>query len=93
MTKLQARMKDQAAKAWHERKLFYKVGSIFKGCASCQSQSVYCAFAPIAMGWAYKCWECSATDEACWHMNKPDYRQGPRLGNTSRRRFPESRGP
>jgi len=87
MTKLQARMKDQAAKAWRERKLYYKVGSIFKGCAHCSSQSVYRAFAPIGMGWAYKCWDCSATDEVCWPVKDPNYKQGPRMGNTSRKRF------
>lgn len=35
MTKLQAAMRDHAAKSWRERKLYYKVGSYFKGCHHC----------------------------------------------------------
>ena len=35
MTKLQAAMKDNSAKGWVERRVMYKVGSCFKGCAHC----------------------------------------------------------
>jgi hypothetical protein len=35
MKKLQAAMRDKAAKRWNESKLYYKVGSVFKGCANC----------------------------------------------------------
>jgi hypothetical protein len=35
MNKLQAAMRDYAAKTWRERKLYYKVGSYFKGCHNC----------------------------------------------------------
>lgn len=35
MKKLQASMRDKAAKSWNERKLYYKVGSYFKGCHNC----------------------------------------------------------
>ncbi len=32
---MQAAMRDKAARSWAERKLYYKVGSVFKGCANC----------------------------------------------------------
>ena len=35
MKKLQAAMRDKAAKRWNESKLYYKVGSVFKGCVNC----------------------------------------------------------
>ena len=35
MKKLQAAMRDRAAASWREKKLYYKVGSVFKGCAHC----------------------------------------------------------
>jgi hypothetical protein len=35
MNKLQASMKDSSAKAWRESKVYYKVGSYFKGCCHC----------------------------------------------------------
>ena len=35
MNKLQASMRDRAAASWRERKLYYRVGSYFKGCAFC----------------------------------------------------------
>lgn len=35
MTKLQASMKDKSAQRWRENKLYYKVGSCFKGCHYC----------------------------------------------------------
>jgi len=33
--KLQAAMRDKAAKRWRERKVMYKIGSYFQGCANC----------------------------------------------------------
>ena len=35
MNKLQAAMRDAVAKGWGERKLYYRVGSFFKGCHNC----------------------------------------------------------
>lgn len=35
MTKLQAALKDKSAKNWRSRKVYYKVGSYFKGCRNC----------------------------------------------------------
>lgn len=35
MKKLQAAMRDRMARSWAERKVMYKVGSVFKGCANC----------------------------------------------------------
>jgi hypothetical protein len=35
MTNLQASTKDRSAATWAERKVMYKVGSYFKGCAHC----------------------------------------------------------
>lgn len=35
MNKLQAATKDAAARTWREKKLYYRVGSYFKGCNNC----------------------------------------------------------
>jgi len=35
MNKLQAATHDRSAATWRERKVMYKVGSVFKGCANC----------------------------------------------------------
>ena len=35
MNKLQAAMKDKSASSWRERKVMYKIGSYFQGCANC----------------------------------------------------------
>ena len=35
MKKLQAAMRDRAAQSWKEKRLYYKVGSYFKGCRQC----------------------------------------------------------
>src|SRR5271169_2448135 len=35
MNKLQASLRDSAAKAWRERKVCYRVGSFLKGCENC----------------------------------------------------------
>lgn len=35
LSKLQASLRDRAASTWKERKLYYKVGSYFKGCNNC----------------------------------------------------------
>ena len=35
MRKLEASMRDRAAKRWSETRHYYKVGSYFKGCAHC----------------------------------------------------------
>ena len=35
MRKLEASMRDQSAKRWRERKVMYKIGSYFQGCANC----------------------------------------------------------
>jgi hypothetical protein len=35
MNKLQAAMRDKSAASWRERKVMYKVGSYFQGCANC----------------------------------------------------------
>ena len=35
MKKLQAAMRDRSAATWRERKVMYRVGSYFKGCAHC----------------------------------------------------------
>lgn len=79
MNKLQAALRDKAAKGWRERKLYYRVGSVFKGCAHCgeldpeyerprylSGHQVFRAYDPKWMGWTYKCWDCGSIDGECW---------------------------
>lgn len=95
MTKLQAAMRDNSAKAWRERKVYYKVGSVFKGCSNCgeveedeetgkvkflTGHEVFRSYRPKEVGWTYKCWSCTATDLSCW-SGAIDIGQEPILGN------------
>lgn len=80
MKKLQAAMRDKAAKRWHEARVMYKVGSPMKGCRNCGEEEevedgkwqftsgfqVFRAYKPWWTKWTWKCWECGATDLACW---------------------------
>ncbi len=81
MKKLQAAMRDRAAKRIPESYLYYKVGSCFKGCHHCgefecedgssrkrytSGFNVFRSYYPCRTKWTYWCWDCSATDEAAW---------------------------
>lgn len=81
MRRLQAAMRDQAAKSWKERIVMYKVGSPMKGCRFCgdieededtgkrrylSGFQVFRAYRPWETKWTWKCWECGSTDLACW---------------------------
>jgi len=70
-------MRDRVARTWPERKLYYKVGSVFKGCDHCgeldeegkkftTGTNVYRSYKPWDMKWTYKCWDCGSTDLQCW---------------------------
>lgn len=90
MKKLQAAMRDKAAQGWRERKLYYRIGSVFKACAHCgdydeegerytSGYHVFRAYKPWWMGWTYKCMECGATDLECW-ANATDIGREPIVG-------------
>ena len=95
MRRLQAAMRDVAAKRWREDKLYYRVGSTFKGCANCgdyeededgggrrrytSGLQVFRSYDPKWMGWTYWCYECGAKDEQCWE-DAIDIGQPPILG-------------
>ncbi len=76
MTKLQAAMRDLAAKKWTESKVYFRVGSAFKGCMNCGTTNdkdmfvtgtnVVRSYKPKNKGWTYLCTECGAKDAACW---------------------------
>lgn len=77
MTKLQAAMKDSAAKKAKEYRDYFKCGSFFKGCLNCTEYdkhterpisgfNVFRAYKPKNKGWTYKCFDCGAIDAACW---------------------------
>ncbi len=91
MTKLQAAMRDKAAKGWRERKLYYRVGSCFKGCMNCGETeergrrkifvtglNVFRSYSPKWVGWTYLCADCGAKDLRCW-ANAGDIGQEPRI--------------
>jgi hypothetical protein len=40
MKKLEAAIKDRAAKRWRERQTYYRVGSFMKGCANCGDTTI-----------------------------------------------------
>lgn len=80
MTELQAAMKDVSAKRWEMDRVAFKVGSPMKGCKHCgettvrnakvvflNGYNVYRSYKPLVEGWTYKCMECFATDDDCWH--------------------------
>lgn len=66
MTKAQAAARDKAAKTWKERKLWYRIGSVFKRCASCGSFDVFRSYCPADVHWTYRCTFCGAVDHAAW---------------------------
>lgn len=80
MNRLQAALRDKAAKGRVERSVAYKVGGYFKGCANCgeleerdddkerylSGYQVYRSYVPARTKWTYKCWECGARDLRCW---------------------------
>ncbi len=88
MTKLQAAMRDLAAKKWTEAKVYFRVGSAFKGCLNCGTlndkgmfvtgTNVVRSYKPKNKGWTYLCGECGAKDAACWE-NAWDLGQEPRI--------------
>jgi hypothetical protein len=57
--------------AWRETKLYYKVGSTFKGCFHCGSEDVFRSVQPGQVGWWHYCWSCSAKDQECWPTDQP----------------------
>lgn len=79
MNKLQAAMRDRAANGWRESRLYYRVGSCFKGCKNCGEKeerggrmifvtglNVFRSYKPQWMRWTYVCADCGAKDLACW---------------------------
>lgn len=66
MTKQQAAMKDAQAAKWREKKLWYRIGSVFKSCAGCGSQDVMRSYSPTDVGWTYRCIFCGAVDDVAW---------------------------
>jgi len=88
MTKLQAAMRDQAAKKWAAAKVYFRVGSAFKGCLRCgevndkgmftTGTDVVRAYRPKEKGWTYMCMTCGAKDDACW-QDAWDIGQEPRI--------------
>ncbi len=101
MNLLQAAMRDKSAKTWRERKTMYKVGSPMKGCHYCgdveedevtgrrcytSGFQVFRAYRPWETKWTWKCWECGATDLACWENDglglvEQELGKEPLLGN------------
>jgi hypothetical protein len=89
MTKLQAAMKDAAAKRAKENGEYFRVGSVFKSCMNCTQYdkyteraisgfNVFRSYKPKNKGWTYKCFDCLATDGRCWE-NAWDIGQEPRI--------------
>lgn len=66
MTKGQAAARDRAAAQWKEKKLWYRIGSVFKSCASCGSYDVFRSYCPADVGWTYRCTFCGAVDGTAW---------------------------
>jgi hypothetical protein len=76
VNKLAASMKDRSAKSWSERRMYYKVGSCFKGCQNCgevaedesgrlrfvSGYEVFRAYRPWQTGFTWLCMECGAKD-------------------------------
>lgn len=84
MNKLQAAMKDSAARKHAAGRMMYKVGGFFKGCKNCGEQGehpitgkrgyltgheVYRSISPSDVGWTFWCWDCGAKDLDCWAEN------------------------
>lgn len=89
MTKLQAAMRDAAAKSARDSRSFFRVGSVFKSCLNCTQVdkhaeraisgfNVFRSYKPKEKGWTYKCFDCLATDSRCWD-NAWDIGQEPRI--------------
>ena len=89
MTKLQAAMKDAAAKRAKDARRYFRVGSVFKSCLNCTQYdahteraisgfNVFRAYYPKTQGWTYSCADCGAKDAACWE-NAWDLGQEPRI--------------
>lgn len=71
-------MRDRAAKGWRERKMWYRVGSVFKACYHCGSTDVFRSYKPWVVKWTYKCFECLSTDANCWE-NPQNLGEEPRI--------------
>ena len=94
MNKLAASMKDRSAKSWSERRMYYKVGSCFKGCQNCgevaedesgrlrfvSGYEVFRADRPWQTGFTWLCMECGAKDLACWIDTRGQLGKEPRVG-------------
>jgi hypothetical protein len=67
MNKPIANRKDRA---WdlreRERKVWYRVGSVFKACKYCGSYYVFRVYKPHVLGFRHYCYTCSSKDEQCW---------------------------
>lgn len=66
MKRLQAAMRDAAASRARSMRGMYRVGSIFKACANCESTDVYRAWQPKWTGWTWWCYECGSKDLDAW---------------------------
>lgn len=66
MTKLQAAMRDAAHGRAHSGRHYYRVGSVFKSCANCESFDVYRSYDPKGIGWTWWCYVCGAKDLVAW---------------------------
>jgi hypothetical protein len=89
VNKLAASMKDRSAKSWLERRMYYKVGSCFKGCSNCgdvvddrfvSGYEVFRAYRPWQTKWTWCCFLCGAKDLACWSDTYNELGKEPRVG-------------
>jgi hypothetical protein len=67
MNKPTANGKDRAWELREQhRKVWYKVGSIFKTCKHCGSYDVFRVYKPHVLGFRHYCYTCSSKDDECW---------------------------
>lgn len=78
--------------SWRETKLYYQVGSTFKGCFQCGSIRVLRSHCPGDMGWWHYCWDCSAMDDQCWPMPGGTDKKSPYMKTEERKRRDLERG-
>jgi hypothetical protein len=78
----------QQPKHWQEAKVWFRVGSAFKGCRNCgmvtewdtfrSGFDIFRSYQPKWTGWTYKCFSCGSTDGDCW-ANATDIGEEPKL--------------